>query len=53
MNTTAAATNDTAEASDTSTGSKSRIRVVSWNIDGLDSANIQTRTKAACATLLR
>ncbi|XP_064596729.1 tyrosyl-DNA phosphodiesterase 2-like [Liolophura sinensis] len=28
-----------------------RIRLMSWNIDGLDSNNIKTRTKAVCQTI--
>lgn len=30
-----------------------RLRIISWNIDGLDTNNINTRTKAACETILR
>ena len=30
-----------------------RVRIISWNIDGLDTNNIRTRTKAACETILR
>ena len=29
-----------------------RVRILSWNIDGLDQKNLQTRTKAVCETIL-
>jgi hypothetical protein len=30
-----------------------RVRVMSWNIDGLDQNNIATRAKAVCKTILQ
>ena len=28
-----------------------RIRIMSWNIDGLDTNNLRNRTKGVCATV--
>ncbi len=30
-----------------------RIRIMSWNIDGLDTNNIKTRTNSVCDTILK
>ncbi|XP_059172986.1 tyrosyl-DNA phosphodiesterase 2-like [Physella acuta] len=32
--------------------SENRIRILSWNIDGLDRANLQSRTEGVCSVLL-
>ena len=30
-----------------------RIRILSWNIDGLDDNNIRNRTKGVCKTIIQ